>query len=67
MAKRPNAQGSATIKHEDKWEKVGGVIVWLEEGDCGGVITLDIDKMVGLGLLDAKMKELKINFRVWKG
>lgn len=67
MAKRPNAQGSATIKHEENWEKVGGVGAWLESDDCGGVITLDIKKMIGLGLLDAKMEELKVNFRVWKG
>jgi len=68
MVDRPNAQGNVTVKDiEGKWVQVGTVVAWLKESDCGGVITLGIERLAGVGVLEGDVKEVKVNFRVWKG
>lgn len=67
MGKRPNAHGNATIKNGDEWLTVGDADAWHNETDCGGVIKLNVKKLIEHDLLDTEATELKINFRVWKG
>lgn len=62
MGKYPTHKGNVSVRKEDKWEKIGECVIWVnDDNSVSGVVEFDAEKVE-----PNKDNKIRVNFRAWK-